>query len=240
MRQHLLLAAENKTARGGALQARLYIPEVFSVEQRDVIHARRIVQWVHAIATPGKPQDLLLLIAEVKAIVPTRYGHKAVIKHVPDQAFALDGTLYRRLGRRFEGALALWGCADNLHMVMIATFGVSEAGVPAIEELSLMPVSGHWLPVEDAFELHLIDGLVRDGRSFVKGLRYNLSPEHILASAILTDAGDTPAALFIARHDVEDRRVAPAILDLDSTRASPVWICNPALNVIPALPSKIA
>ncbi len=30
-----------------------------------------------------------MLIAEVKEIVPARYGFKAVVKHVPDQAFAL-------------------------------------------------------------------------------------------------------------------------------------------------------
>lgn len=35
-----------------------------------------------------------------------RYGFKAVVKHVPDQAFALDEQLYSRLGRRFAPALA--------------------------------------------------------------------------------------------------------------------------------------
>jgi hypothetical protein len=84
-----------------------------------------VAQWSQAVAVPGKPQHLMLLIAEVKEIVPARYGFKAVVKHVPDQAFALDEQLYRRLGRRFESALALWGAADDIHMVMIATFSVS-------------------------------------------------------------------------------------------------------------------
>ena len=101
VRKNLLLAAENKTARGGALHARLYIPEVFSVDRRDAINARRIAQWAHAAITHGKGQHLMLLIAEVKEIVPARYGVKAVIKHVPDQSFALDEQLYRRLARRF-------------------------------------------------------------------------------------------------------------------------------------------
>ena len=128
VRRHLLQAAEHKIARGDALRARLYIPEVFSVEQRDAINARRLAQWQHAVAAPGKPQHLMLLIGEVKEIVPARYGFKAVVKHVPDQAFALDEQLYRRLGRRFEPELALWGASDDIHMVMIATFGVSSAG----------------------------------------------------------------------------------------------------------------
>lgn len=43
----------------------------------------------------AKAQHLMLLIAEVKEIVPARNGFEAVIKHVPDQAFALDEHLYR-------------------------------------------------------------------------------------------------------------------------------------------------
>ena len=113
VRKHLLLAAENKIARGDSLRARLYIPEVFSVDQRDAINARRTAQWSPAIAAPGKQLHLMLLIAEVKEIVPARYGFKTVVKHVPDQAFALDEQLYRRLGRRFESELALWGAAED-------------------------------------------------------------------------------------------------------------------------------
>jgi hypothetical protein len=60
VRKHLLLAAEDKTARGGSLQSRLYIPELFSVDQRDAINARRTAQWAPAIAAPGKPQHLML------------------------------------------------------------------------------------------------------------------------------------------------------------------------------------
>ena len=102
VRRHLLQAAEHKLARGDALRARLYVPEPFSIDERDAINARRLAQWQHAVAAPGKPQHLMLLIGEVKEIVPARYGFKAIVKHVPDQAFAIDEQLYRRLGRRFE------------------------------------------------------------------------------------------------------------------------------------------
>jgi len=48
-------------------------------------------------------------------------------------------------------------------------------------------VTRYWLPVEDGFEKQLIERLVAEGRSFVKGLRYNLGGESALASATLTD-----------------------------------------------------
>ena len=238
VRKHLLMAAENKIARGGALHARLYIPEVFSVDQRDAINARRTARWAHAAASPGKPQHLMLLIAEVKEIVPVRYGFKAVIKHVPDQAFALDEQLYRRLGRRFESELTMWGVADNLHMVMIATFGVSEAGIPAIAELSLMPVTGQWLPIEDPFEQQLVERLVRDGRSFVKGLRYNLSAGQVVASAVLTDSAESPIPLCIAPRGAYDEHLDGVIQDSQSADMSASWVWRVSQGAMPPLPSQ--
>lgn len=200
VRKHLLQAAASKIARGGALRARLYIPEVFSVEQRDAINARRLAQWAHATTTPGRPQQLTLMIGEVKEIVPARYGYKAVIKHVPDQAFALDEQLYRRLGQRFDEELSLWGTSDSLRMVIIATFGVASTGVPTVDRASPMLVTSEWLPVENSLEQRLIAELVSQGRSFVKALRYNLAPSEPLACAVLTDVNE-PTALCFDRTD---------------------------------------
>ena len=234
VRKHLLQAAENKIARGDSLRTRLYIPEAFSVDQRDAINARRVAQWSQAIAAPGKPQHLMLLIAEVKEIVPARYGFKAVVKHVPDQAFALDEQLYRRLGRRFESALALWGAADDIHMVMIATFSVAAAGIPTIVELSLMPVTRHWLPVEDGYEKQLIERLVADGRSFVKGLRYNLGAEGALASATLTDCEGSAPLLFVVHAGIEDSGRHLQVCD----PSVPAWLWSPSREAMPALPPR--
>jgi hypothetical protein len=235
VRKHLLLAAENKLARGDSLLSRLYIPEVFSMDQRDAINARRMALWSQAIAAPGKPQHLMLLIAEVKEIVPARYGFKAVVKHVPDQAFALDEQLYRRLGRHFESALALWGATDDVHMVIIATFSVAAAGIPTIAEISLMPVTRCWLPVEDGFEKQLIERLVADGRSFVKGLRYNLGAGSALASATLTDCEGSAPLLFVVHAGVEDSGQYLQMCD----PSAPLWLWNPSSEAMPALPSRL-
>lgn len=237
VRRHLLQAAENKIARGDSLRKRLYIPEAFSVDQRDALNARRVAQWSQAIAVPGKPQRLMLLIAEVKEIVPARYGFKALLKHVPDQAFALDEQLYRRLGRRFESELAFWGAADDIHMVTIATFSVAATGIPTIVELSLMPVTRHWLPVEDGYEKHLIERLVADGRSFVKGLRYNLGAESALASATLIDCEGSAPLLFIVHARIEDIEDGGRYLQVCDPSV-PVWQWSPSREAMPALPPR--
>ncbi len=234
VRRHLLLAAEDKVARGGSLRSRLYIPEVFSVEQRDAINARRISLWSQAVAVPGKQQQLILTITEIKEIRPARYGFKAVVKHVPDQAFALDEQIYRRLARRFERELALWGAADDIHMVMIATFSVVAAGIPTIVELSLMPATRHWLPVEDGFEKQLIERLVAEGRSFVKGLRYNLGSNSVLASATLTDCEGSAPLLFVADAGRDDGRLHHQICP----PSAPVWLWSPSTDTMPSLPPR--
>lgn len=236
VRRHLLMAAENKLARGHALGSRLYIPEVFSVEQRDALNARRMAQWSPFITTTNQPQHLMLLIAEVKEIVPARFGYKAVVKHLPDQPFLLDEQLYRRMGRHFESVLALWGTTDDLHMVIIATFGVSDAGLPTIVELSLMPVTRYWLPIESGFELQLIERLVAEGRSFVKGLRYGQSESRVITSATLTDCGESTPLLYVAQPALHE-----GVQSVDSDDPSvPVWRWNPSTKAMPPLPSRAA
>jgi len=232
VRRHLLHAAEQKLARGDALRSRLYVPEPFSIEERDAINTRRLAQWQSAVPAPGKAQQLMLLICEVKEIVPARYGFRVVVKHMPDQAFAIDEELYRRLGRRFEAELALWGASDDIHMVMIATFGVSSAGVPAIHELCLMPATRQWLPVEDGFEKQLLDKLVDESRAFVKGLHYNLGKKDRIASAALTDCEGSALMLFIVAAGLDGALLGHETDD----PGEPIWIWHRSGEPMPSLP----
>jgi hypothetical protein len=234
VRRHLLQAADHKLARGDVLRARLYVPEPFCIDERDAINARRMAQWQHAVAAPGKAQHLMLLICEVKEIVPARYGFKAIVKHMPDLAFAIDEQLYRRLGRRFEPELALWGASDEIHMVMIATFGVSGVGIPAILELSLMPVTIQWLPVEDCFEQRLVERLVTEGRSFVKGMRYNLSSESALSSATLMDCESPTPLTLVPPNGSHDCRRGHSM----GEAPTPQWEWHPSSEGIPPLPAR--
>lgn len=239
VRKHLLVAAENKVARGEALRTRLYIPEHFSIDQREVLNTRRVARWNRAVAKPGKPQHLMLLIGEVKEIVPARYGFKAVIKHVPDQAFALDEHLYRRLGRRFDKELGLWASADTVHMVVIATFGVSEAGTPMIAEMSLMPVTREWLPIEDSFERQLVERLVAEGRAFIKGLRYDLHRDQPIAAATLTDTGGAGTVMFVLAPGLDRTAITDFIECATHSGDAAVWVWNPGSEAMPRFPSPI-
>lgn len=236
VRRHLLQAAEHKLARGAALRARLYVPEPFSIDKRDEINARRLAQWHNAMAAPGKPQQLMLLICEVKEIVPARYGFKAVVKHVPEQTFSLDEKLYRNLGRRFKSELTLWDADQEIHMVMVATFGVSGSGVPTVQELCLMPVTRQWLPVENEFEKQLVDRLISERRCFVKTLHYNLGRRNGIANALLIDT-PSPVELYVVAQSHDCSSADPAT-ENESASATQRWVWRPGQQALQALPLK--
>jgi hypothetical protein len=152
-----------------------------------------------------------------------------------DQPFALDEATHGRLRRRFDAELSWWGTAADLHLIAIATFGISVGGLPAIEALSLMPVTAQWLPVDDGFEHQLVERLVSEGRRFVKPLRYNLPVGQPLASAIPTDARESPIALNVHRPGDSSRLESAA---RNQTSAPPDWHWSVEEGAMPALPRK--
>ncbi|MBE7416736.1 MAG: DUF1173 domain-containing protein [Ideonella sp.] len=233
VRRHLLDAAEHLIVRGERMLGRLYIPEPFSAEHRNAIRERRLACWARAVARNQGAQSLMLLIGEVKEIAAARYGHRMLVKHVPDQAFAIDEQLYRRLQHRFESELDLWGTSDDLRLVTAATFALSESGLPSIAQMSLLTVSAQWLPVEDAFELNLVDQMVRTERWFIKGLRYGLSRSEVLTNATLIDAGSQPVAMRILRAVNAD--ITP--VKADPWDQSAHWLWRVADGPMPILPS---
>jgi Protein of unknown function (DUF1173) len=117
--------------------------------------------------------------------------------------------------------------------VMIATFGVGRAGVPAIQELCLMPVTRQWLPVADGFEKQLLDRLVGETRSFVKGLHYNLGLGDRIASAALTDCQGSAPMLFIGPADTDASSPGP---ETDAAGDAPVWTWHRSGEPMPPLP----
>lgn len=152
VRRLLLQTAAQMTTSGVPLLSRLYIPEPFSPDQRDAIDARRRALWSKAAAPCTSTRHLMLLIAELREISPAHIGHRAIVKHMPDLAFGVDETLFRRLGRKFEEELALWAATDDLRMIIAATFEVRPSGAPQLQELTLMTAVGPWIPTRTGEE----------------------------------------------------------------------------------------
>jgi hypothetical protein len=196
VRKRILMASEGMVARGHALCDWLYIPEVFTASRRGEIAERRAAYWMRSSRTRHTDHPLWLMLGELKDLSAPRRGCKAVIKHLPDLSFAMSGELYECVKRRFGNELLLWGTGGDMHLVVLATFARDRERRPTIEELTLMPTTAQWIPVEDTFDLQLVERLLKSGRRFRKGLRYNDSARGPLPRAALLDTeGPTDRAI---------------------------------------------
>lgn len=200
VRRRLLQAAGDKIVGGQSLVDRLYVPEPFKVDDREGISRRRFASWAAAKAGPASSGRLLLLIGELKEIAPARCGFNAVVKQVPDLTFTIEDRLYHQIARRLQPELALWIAADDVRMLVIATFDTSPSGVPTILELALVPTTKDWLPVKDVFEHQLVARLVAENRSFLKGVHFYPRSPGLVPCATLIDCSKAAPQLFVAAN----------------------------------------
>lgn len=201
VRRALLSAAITCNARGANFGPSLFIPETLNIERKDEIAARRRSELapIHA-----SKDAIMVVIGEVKSIEDARFGEKIVLRHLPDWPFTLDKDMARRFHKRFGVEEQLWNAEGGRgHLVLAASFSLSQSGLPEVIEASIMPVTEQWLPFETLDEQGLIAKAVSENRRFVKGLRLNLGTEVPIASMALTDTGGTATAIFLEQNHVD-------------------------------------
>ncbi|MBZ7925812.1 DUF1173 domain-containing protein [Ensifer adhaerens] len=196
VRTSLMNAASQMTTRGGLLSDMLFVPETFRQKDKEAIAARRATALAGAQASGTGPRKLMIMVAEVKEFIPARVGHRITLRHLPFPLM-LEHETWKRLNAKYETELELWRSNDELHLVMIATFGISASGVAAVAELAMMVVNGNWIPFENVHERHLLERLGALRRKSVKGLRFNLPQEQPIVSVTLPEERPSPVAMFI-------------------------------------------
>lgn len=235
VRASLINAASQMSARGGPLSDVLFVPEVFQPEEKDGIAARRAAALKGVQATGSGPRKLMMIVAEVKDFSPAREGQKIVVRHTPFPLMIEDGA-WRRLAARYETEFELWRSSEAFHLIVIATFGISAAGIASVEEVALMVVNEHWLPFEDVHELRLLEKLGHLKRKSVKGLRFNLPREAPIVSVTLPEQKPAPVAMFIVPPGAGDD-YEHAIADMIETRPEITpWVWRVADGELPRLP----
>lgn len=237
IRKYLCQAAQDKRAKGADLDELLFVPEAFRLEDKLAIDQRRAVKLAPLAVAGSGTRKLMILVGEVKEVRDGRFGKKLVVKHLPDYPFMLDMKLFQRLEKRFAAELALWDGMGDSHLIVIATFGVNTVGVATVEEAALMVVNEQWVPFENDSEHRLLQALVQQDRSFVKGLRYNLDSQQPLAAAIASDCQPRPVALYIVPTEATDE-YRSALSDLVEGSALPAWFWQPGVEGIPLLPER--
>lgn len=235
VRASLINAASEMTARGGPLCDILFVPEVFHQEDREGIASRRAAALTAAHASGPGPRKLMMTVAEVKEFTAARGGQKIVVRHLPFPFMIEDGT-WKRLSARYDTELELWRSSEHFHLIMIATFGMSAAGIASIEEIAMMVVNENWIPLESIHEQHLLERLSRLKRKCVKGLRFNLSREQPVVSVTLPEQRPAPVAMFIVPISA-DEDYELALNEMIAARAEMTpWIWRVAEGEMPRLP----
>lgn len=237
VRWHLIEAARQMTVKGGILSDVLFVPEPFRSADKAAIEQRRVTALTSALPPRTGPRKLVILVGEVKDIAPARNGHRLIIKHMPDFPFLLDEILYRRLQVRFENEMALWSANQDSHLIAIATFGLTLAGLAVVEEMALMVVSENWVPYDSAYEKKLVDALAKVRERSVKGLRYNLPINTPTVVAVL-QSHPQPVGLYIVPPSA-DSAYDEALNELIASRPDvDAWIWRTADGEMPPLPFR--
>ena len=146
VRKRLLEAARLTLVGRRTLAQRLYIPELFRLDERAASNARNAATWRSACAGSGLERRFMLVIGEVKEIMRSRGGGGRIqLKHVPERRFEVDPQTYTFMSHHFQSELSLWGMSNQVRMMLIATFWFRDR-TTRVFDLSLMPVSAEWLP----------------------------------------------------------------------------------------------
>ncbi|WP_354197060.1 DUF1173 domain-containing protein [Aquamicrobium terrae] len=235
VRNSLINAASQMTARGGPLSDILFVPEVFHPDDKDGISARRAAALKGVQTTGSGPRKLMLMVGEVKEFATAREGHKIAIRHLPFALMVEDGA-WRRLAARYEAELELWRSNEAFHLIVIATFGISSAGIASVEEIALMVVNEHWIPFETLDELRLLERLSGLKRKSVKGLRFNLTRDQPIVSVTLPEQKPAPIAMFIVPAGASEE-YEHALADMIEARPEiKPWVWRVAEGEMPRLP----
>lgn len=232
VRNQIMAAGNGKALKGLPLHQILFVPEMYNAERAAQIVARRSATI--AEATQGEQNRLFLIVCELKALLPSRYGYRAAIKHMPDMSLMVSNDLHAQIQRRFGPQLELRETDESGHTLLIGTVSITRAGTPHLREASLMAVSERWLPYANRYELSVQAQLVEARRRFVLGQRYNLRPDVPIAYGVLTDTATT-TALYLTPPGASDT-YRSRLHELIDTSAMPHWHWDVETGVLPPLP----
>ncbi len=203
VRKHLWQAARNIVVKKYPLSSILLMPEPFSMERIEEMSDRRHLFFSKLKPMEGK-SPIGVLIGEVKAFEDAAHGKKLVIKHMRDTPLYYGKDVDRGIRKNFGREMAMHAEDERIHLLTIATFSMSTSGNLAIESIYLMTVDRHWLPFDNLDELYAIDKAVKDQRHFIKGMRYGLNADDVMATILLTDTQDRPTCVYLVPPGASD------------------------------------
>ncbi len=229
IRKYLLAAADGKRCSAGSMAELLYMPEEYSDADKSAIAQRRLALLAKTAQSNAKGQRLMLAIGLFDRFAQSGGGHRLYLKHAPDFPLLLSDDIHRKISKRFAVELGLFDFFPEANLMVIATLWVDVSGVAHVDQLSFMMVTANWIPFDNSYEATLFEKLTLANRFFIKGLRYNMTSDKVLAACMLTDC-EPPVALLI--HAPKDANAEQILSDIQV----PTWTWDVASGKMHELP----
>lgn len=236
--RQMLLAVDNKKANDSSMKEFLYLPEPRTADNASKIIGQRIHLW--SAFHSKYPKKLMLMIGEVAkdGIKGYDFGATISMEEIPDTHLLWSSQLHKSVVSRFASDLALSRLGTN-RLVVAATFSISNHGVGSMEQITLMPTTEEWIPIETEQERTLITEFLKHSRSFEKVLRYNFARDYPMANFLLLDTLPTPTEMYVIRmmeNNLEYKLGVDAAIEKSEKST---WRWDPMEESMPDLPESI-
>ena len=236
----LTAASRGVTLKGGTLEERLFVPEQFRATEAEEIRERRRRKLAMLLSPEADVQfKMAILIGQLTGVESTTYGRRMTVRHMPDVALYIDNKAWEKAERAYKAILQAVD-ADVEHkprVVMAALIYAKREHLYQVDSLTLMLVTDQWVPLDGLYELPLIEALMRQGRPFIKPLKFDAKTAAGFPNVLLLDAGAAPVPLNVVSPfmDAKDRAIKAKVIKV---AAGAGW-CWETDKEMPPLPPRV-
>lgn len=223
---HLMAAAQGCWVQGGSLAQRLLIPEPFAKEGMREAAVRR-VNRLRALGL-----DRALVLGEFKSSEVVGERVRLWLRHWPDWPLWASLDVWRRLERAQCTLFEALQASQTLRLVVMAVIEPIRMDTYRVQRLGVMLTTAQWVPLHACEEEPLLEHLVREGRVFIKPLRYDTEAA-AFANALLLDAGSEAVPLHVLSPFMTDKARQRKLTVLANRSGEWVWDMT---QPMPALP----
>lgn len=189
IRDRLLSASQWIRIGGEPLGARLFVPMRYELETS----AASLIAC-EAFLKEHSDQGHALICAPLKDVIPTPYGWRVILKHLPNLRLwtsrDIASTLQTRWGSPHFDTPPRWA------LCLVSAKPGRLPGNYSITNMACLPTDAHYMPCGEPRTATVLDALVAEGLSLLRPLRFDCDPQQPLADfVILRD--DTPEPVFV-------------------------------------------
>ena len=190
---HLREAAHGKIMAGRPLSEQLYVPAPFHSARRHQHAQERRTAWENA----RRAGRVLIVIGEAKGIERATYGHRLLVKHLPDAPIYLDDDVHTRLLREQLDAVELIESDTSGHPMLIAAVSITPRGHARGREVALLMTTSEWLPYRAGLERGILADAVERRRRFTAACGRPAAVEGSAPTLVLADTAQ-PVAVHLS------------------------------------------